>query len=385
MPTIIPLLVLFVISAAAVHAQDVVWAATYTDSASGFAASPLPGGGYLVVGHRIRQVNPRRHWGLIVRLAEDGTKLSETLLDVPSSMRLETLLPRGDSGFFAIGRPDDPDDNLRPRGALIVRLDTAGEFISIDRVADTVSSFAPIRATSDGGFVIAGARPIPPFGSFHTSEILKYDSRAELEWHRSLTVPNDLGPWAIRQLADGGYALLANPPSGPGAAFVVTRLDANGDSLWRRQIDVDRDSYAVDLIEGSDGRLVLPVGIPGGVRVYWLASDSWNIDTVTHLPGTITPAFIERVSGGFLVGGAFGASGNAGELNRIDDSGAIRWSLSTMSVWGSNSDILGFSALRDGRIVLTGARSDRMTAALISEPVTSVGWLRTFPNLLDLF
>jgi hypothetical protein len=129
----------------------------------------------------------------------------------------------------------------------LVKLDANGNVLWAKRYElDDWQFAAQVIQTASGGFLLAGSRSV----GYHADTWLAYStSTGELEWETSIgdSTANDFGQSLIR-LNDGTYLI-----GGRGNGMLLSRIDENGDLLWRRSLLGSGVYGASALIELEDG------------------------------------------------------------------------------------------------------------------------------------
>jgi len=187
----------------------------------------------------------------------------------------------------------------------------------------TYKRLEDLKATSDGGYVLAGHSLAPGTGSGrYDVSIAKTDSHGNVQWWRHYDIPGSQQGFAVDIAPDGGYVVAGT--SGPEPYAI--RTDSNGNLLWARDdiIDVDvtdpsSPDYEVwDVAVTPDGC----IGIAGlGESV-----------TYHGVP------FPEIVRGGFIL--------------ELDPNGNLKWY--TQFDERQVSQIYGIAVTSDGNYVTTG-------------------------------
>ncbi len=119
----------------------------------------------------------------------------------------------------------------------LVRLESEGN-VRWDRTYPSDDSVQPyaVRATSDGGFVLASAGyvTLPWEGYAYAAKIA---GNGELEWERRFTKTIEGRAGDVEFTGDGGY-VLAGDASRPIAGYqaLLMKLDGLGNEVWRRYI-----------------------------------------------------------------------------------------------------------------------------------------------------
>jgi hypothetical protein len=345
------------------RAQQLVWSRNYGDttSADGFMLAAARDGGYVAVGSTDVMGLPSR--GYMLRIAADGTKMWDSLGG--SELLLRWVLPRCDGGYFVIGTPQGP-------GLVVLQVDSALHVESSVAHGDNrdIFGFGRARSTSDGGFVVCGAHREDTASGIGSVNIMRFDARGDLMWHRRYRSSMLSGATAIRQLSDGGFAVVGTSLPDLHMEMAVMRLTADGDSLW--SVDVGTNAYdnGSDVVEAADGGLIVIGSANIGfdyLSIFWLSPTGGDVirDTMYGLdyPSRVAPA----PGGGFIA--LFEESPS--KLVRFRDDGSIVWS-HTASYF-SPGVVRDFLALPDGRIPVIGAYYAYGTrAALLMEAPSSI-------------
>jgi len=160
-----------------------------------------------------------------------------------------------DGGFLLAGRSNAVgagEDDM-----LVYRIDAAGTVLwqkTYGGAADEVCE--SVQATSDGGFVLAGTSDTYTHGGCDML-IFRVDAAGAKLWRKNYGGDADDVGHVVRQTADGGYILAgttASYTSGSGDLdFLVYRLDAAGNKLWRKHYGGSGDDWGHDIRQTVDG------------------------------------------------------------------------------------------------------------------------------------
>jgi len=197
---------------------------------------------------------------------------------------------------------------------------------------------APVRQTSDGGYVLAGAtysNDGDVSGNHSSSSdiwVTKIDSIGNLQWQKCLGGTNyEDGAYpkttanTIQQTTDGGYIAGGVCYSNDGdvsgnhgdSDMWVVKLDGSGNLQWQRSLGGSLDDYGNAVIQTSDGGYMAAgycgssdgdvIGNHGGFD-YWLVklSNSGTIQWQKCLGGLFEDyanAIQQTTDGGYIVGG----------------------------------------------------------------------------------
>ncbi|RNC92205.1 MAG: hypothetical protein ED555_03630 [Allomuricauda sp.] len=251
--------------------------------------------------------------------------------------------------------------------------------------------------TSDGGYALAGyAMSDDGDGSnnegFHDNWIIRLDSSGNILWEKSFGFSGHDHSYDIVETVDGGFFfsgfLDVTSSNGEGATsktsslsahgvgeFWGTRIDAQGNLLWRKFFGGTNNDRSFGVVNAEDGGFVLAgasesddfdISNPKGSYDFWVVKVNKNgdmewersfggsgIDQAQDIIRTKDGAYV-------IVGNTFSAdtqvSKNNGEsdvwLIKIDDNGNLLWQ---QSFGGSNFEAAhGVYLASDGGLLIAG-------------------------------
>ena len=251
--------------------------------------------------------------------------------------------------------------------------------------------------TSDGGYAIVGyAMSDDGDGTnnegFHDNWILRLDASGNILWEKSFGFAGHDHSYDVVETTDGGFffagfldVTLSNGEGnfGKGAyltrhgvgEFWGTKLDANGNLLWRRYFGGTNNDRAHGVVQANDGGFVMAgfsesddfdISNTKGSYDFWVVKidDSGNMLWEKSFGGTgieISYGIVKTQDGGYAItGNTFSTdtdvSKNNGEsdvwLIKIDDDGNLLWE---RTLGGTSFDAArGLSTTLDGGFVLAG-------------------------------
>lgn len=162
----------------------------------------------------------------------------------------------------------------------LVRLNTNGDTLSTQRFGgpdcDHVYS---VRATSDGGCIIAGSTKSFGAGLFDAC-LVKMDDQGAIQWSRTYGGAADDEGMRVVPTTNGGYLLAGTTQSvaGIGKSIYLVQVDALGDTLWTRAIGrSSNEETPYDVQQTADGGFII-VGASAvtyaGAGMYMIKTDS---------------------------------------------------------------------------------------------------------------
>lgn len=225
---------------------DTLWTRIYGTNGVGYAVQELPAGGFLYAGERAATPQNFRR-GVLIRTDENGDTLWSRTMDVEPF----ALSPLTD-GSYAIGGQNSC-------AAVVGRVDATGAVLSWKELEILDCAVAQdIQETNGGGTILTGVGFI---GGDAGLVAVRLNAAGGVQWARRYsTARNDYG-YAVRQLSDGGF-VFAGSSNGDianlnaGSLFVI-RTDADGDTLWTRNVTITGHTAAYSLALTTDGGMVL--------------------------------------------------------------------------------------------------------------------------------
>jgi outer membrane protein assembly factor BamB len=116
-----------------------------------------------------------------------------------------------------------------------------------------------IRATADGGFVLAGQHDVMANDS--QALLWKIDAEGEIVWQKTYGRGIRDVAHAVRPTRDGGYVLAGSiMPLFSQSEILLMKTDANGELLWERAFGGDDYDEGFDVIETRMGFVVVGMG-----------------------------------------------------------------------------------------------------------------------------
>jgi hypothetical protein len=181
----------------------------------------------------------------IMRLSPHGDIVSYVLLDAgyndrPIAVNLayeDTLVV---AGWFQ--NPDTPTHTT----VFLLFVDTAGNVArQVDHFGSSSVYPSSLRATFDGGFVVAGDLASVATNSFDLF-LLKTDGLGNMKWIKRYGDSFDQFGGEVLTIADSGYTICGNHKwDDDDWDGQVVRVDTSGDMVWEMKYDRDNGSYDV--------------------------------------------------------------------------------------------------------------------------------------------
>mgnify|MGYP001405844775 CR=1 FL=1 len=296
----------------------------------------LPDGGFIVCGS---QDSVLAVWGdaVVMRLDFTGDTVWTQEIYTPLDEKFYSVASASDNSFVLAGHVDSPvteDSDL-----FLVKMGLDGSTIWEKRIgiANEDDWATKVRATSDGGYVIAGFTTSFSDGNLDMY-MVKTDSEGDTIWTRHGGRNLDDVAYDILQTPDNGYIVTGITESdimGIRDIFLL-KTDELGDTIWSRTYGGSEHDEAYGVEMTDDGGYII-VGSTqsygsGGFDVYIICTDEFGDTLWTRTYGS---SFMEWASdiqktddGCYLIAGwssAFSGLGHQIYLLKIDADGYLVW------------------------------------------------------------
>lgn len=268
---------------------------------------------YLVVGDATSNQDSRSYF---IKMDQDGQLLwSKQYGDSVSKVYVRDFALSPHGGYMLTAEID----SMSVASCLaIIRVDVNGTMMWSKKFRDPACfqwDAKVIRATTDGGYVMTGAK----VGNNYSMAVLKTDSLGNIEWSHNYCIgPIKDRAYDIRELPDSGFVLCGksyeyNPQNMAAEGIYVLRIDKHGNPLWGKGFGSSQ-AYPYCLRIAPDGGIVVT---------------------------------------GFSYGAGFG--GVDVVLLKLDTAGTLQW----MHQYGTSAYEIGLSCdiLSNGNMVIAGAYS----------------------------
>jgi len=248
-----------------------------------------------------------------------------------------------------------------------------------------------IVRTDDGGYLMAGRTECFGAGSYD-AWLIRTDSLGDTLWTRTHGTSGFEGAFALSAIPGGGWYVAGHGANSNGYANVwVLRVDANGDTVWTRELEGQYNDWGWSVATTADGGCI----VAGQTESYgagyvdaWLikfesdgdtawakthgASDKWDIFyTVAQAP-----------DGGYILGGANYAAGQREDawLVKTDASGEEEWSHTYSGTAGAYEDFREVINVAGGGFAACGAWNGQLHLARLNNGGDTL-WTRVYEGL----
>jgi hypothetical protein len=306
----------------------------------------------------------------LVRLDDEGRILSQRAYGSPATEEIRRLVPVSDGGFVALARSVSTSNRISP---MLVKFNAAADHIEWQTLytASGVDWGNDVRATSDGGFVIAGATDPCACGGQYRATVVKLDAGGAVQWAKSyqsfaFAQIRSTDAASIVETAQGGFVgigMVTPGPFGAGSDLLVFRLDSTGHPIWSTVIPGPLADFPGQVEPTSDGGFVV-VGTryhTTGQRGLWflkIRSDGSIERQATYIANGRL-AGIRMVpmpdSGYVLAGHIHFPEQDRPDLliMKLDATGQVVLQRA-FDGRGASDDVTGLRPTRDGGFILTG-------------------------------
>ncbi len=354
----------------------------------------------------------------LAQMSQDSTMVWSHTFGGTKDERANSVCLAPDGGFALTGFTASGDvnfsENKGAKDIFIFKTNSQGELQwskTYGGSSDDIGN--SIIPSTDGGFLIAGSTfsSDGDVSSNHGSSdywIIRIDGNGNLLWEKTYAGSAEDRAQEIVQTQDGNYVIIGTSFSGDGDVsdplgsvdFWLIKINANGDLLWEKSLGGSSADQGYDLIETSDGSLLLVGEVlsnNGDVEGNHGLTDAWmvklssdgNIIWQNALGGSKVDYFLavqEAADGTFIAtGNTFSSDGDVSQnigssdiwLVKVDVDGNLIWE---MSIGYDLNEIGNDLALQGEEIIIVGGiqvdhfkhgNSDVYIAKLES-PLTSV-------------
>jgi len=272
----------------------------------------------------------------IIRVDKFGNTVYQ--LNIQDTLKTFSEVEITDTGFITIGAHGP---NLEGQG-IIASFDDQGNQLWQDQQS-IFSEFRDVYGTvSSDGYLMAGSNASPVFTPFHSVELFHYDVNGNLTWQDSLQFSNGDRSYIsnVTPHPSQGY-LLSGANESSGRAH-ITRISAQGDSLWTTYLYSPNDFYpsfnetafewySIDHIVTDSGRIL----VTGFKHVDFGIDTSYvyKLDTAGNiLWQKIYPRYsataVRQTNGGNFVLAGYDHPSPFTKLLKIDPNGDSLWAKS---------------------------------------------------------
>ncbi|WP_433943146.1 Ig-like domain-containing protein [Paenibacillus sp. SN-8-1] len=242
-----------------------------------------------------------------------------------------SIVPTSDGGYITVGRQDAGSENR----AYIMKLDASGKMEWEQTIKIGSSNYTEaLKAiqTRNGEFIVSGSANN---GSYNVIFLAKLSAQGTVEWQKEFDHGVHEDGNSVAETKDGGFVITGFTYSGSGEApAFVLKTDAQGQQVWYDKYRVGRNQYFNDIIATPDGgsiavgtidRRVDSNDILGGIVTKLNANGQkvWTRQLITPNSGRNASSVIPSGDGGYVVASRSWSSINY--LTKIDTNGKVIW------------------------------------------------------------
>lgn len=330
-------------------------------------------GGFLIAGDEgsFDRKTGRNVW--VIKLGAAGDVLWERTYGGKDRDEAGDIQPAADGGSIVVG--STLSFGAGGEDAFVLRLGPTGTVIWQKAYGGPSADRArAVRATGDGGFVVAGTTESAGAGRTDVW-VLRLESDGGIRWEATYGGPEDEIANAVVRAKDGGL-IVAGTTESYGDGFRdawILRLDAAGSILWQKAYGGTGMDSADSVLETPDGSIVVAgqfssVGTTSADAWVFKLGPTGNIKWQKAYGGTRgdTAYSLEMLpQGGYVVAGytsSFGAGGTDALVLRLGASGEIGTQCGN-ALRATHEKPVGTAAARS-----TGAAAGALTKVKLRSP-----------------
>ena len=280
------------------------------------------------------------------------------------------VIQTADRGYLVIGYSESfPSFQDQDIDVYAVKTDVDGTLVWEETFDDGYTEYAnAVLQTSDGNYLIAGEISYQSHMGPFEAYLLKISEQGKKEWHRSFSDPNasSLRINDIVAAPDGGYLLVGmaeySSPNSNEDIFLL-KVDENGDEQWRKIFGTTRGEEAKAVIAYQGGYVICgtednpqppPIAFGGDMVVYRLDAQGETIwkRVVSTLEEESGNDIIATQDGNFAIAG-FSGNNRDVALWKYDGDGNQLWE-TINDVFGEGDAANSIIELPDGSLVIAG-------------------------------
>jgi len=237
-------------------------------------------GGYILAGrHSLSTWGAKSNVFLVKTNANGEVQWSKEIDPYPSfnsHSRALGVVQADDGGYVAAGWVGTA--NFGDEGYL-VKTDSTGQVqwqhiygnVDLGSGADD-DSFESVSRTSDGGYILAGVtEAFAQGGSLNDAWLVKVDANGQTVWRKAYGGDSLEYAYAAIETTDGGYILAGSTDSfGNETRVFIQKTSSSGDQQWLTVVDLNGSSDSGD----QEGRAVAQTSDSGYIIGGWYAASS---------------------------------------------------------------------------------------------------------------
>ena len=252
----------------------------------------------------------------------------------------------------------------------IVKTDSNGDTIWTRTYGSTNAEMGfSVEQTLDSGFILVGQTQLSLYKDIL---IIKINKSGTLQWSKTFGGIKDEYAYNIKKTKDNNFIIIGATVSfgpAPGENLLLIKINNDGDTLWSKAYSCYQEEWGQNLIETSEGGLILVSTIwgfgAGAFDIFILKTDSTGEVIWAKTYGTSLDEYSQSIfqtsDGGFiLTGGSKSDTGSTGHdvyTIRLTSFGDTLWS----RLYPRNTEADGGTAvvqIADGGFIIFAASSN---------------------------
>jgi hypothetical protein len=243
---------------------------------------------------------------------------------------LTDIIRSSDSGYMVAGRSGSYTTSI---DGILAKTDSSGNELWVqDFGCDAVDGMNRVIGISDGDYV--------GVGYYHDPELLndvilaRIDDDAKIKWIVRLDYGGEEMGRDIKETRDGGFIIAAHTVMAPD--YLLIKTDAAGNSMWSRTLGGNGDDLAYSILNTDDGGYLIGGASnsfgDGDFDIYVVKINPMGFEEWSRTYGGDGDEYGYSMrntdDGGYIIAGyttSYGAGGEDLYLVKTDDKGDVEW------------------------------------------------------------
>jgi hypothetical protein len=347
-----------------VYCQQITFQKTFggTGIDYGSAIQQTLDGGY-IIGGNTNSFGAGNYDAYLIKTNENGDTLWTKTFGGAGVDYSTSVQQTSDSGYIISGITNS--FGAGDYDAYLIKTDANGNSVWSKTFGGTNADYGnSVHQTTDGGYILAGFTAATGAGNYDVY-LIKTNANGDSLWTKTFGGTADYRCSSVEQTTDGGYILLGYNKSFSSGDYNIylIKTDANGDSLWTKNIGGTNADWGHCVQQTSDGGYIIAAHSQsfgaGYADVYLIKTDTDGNPVWSKTFGGTSydsgHSIRQTSDGGYIIAGvtiSCGACDYDIYLIKTDSNGDSLW---TKTFGGTNEDwATSVQQTTDGGYIITG-------------------------------